>query len=109
MELREALDIQHTVLGAESFGSVSMSLNLAKVLTSQRRYDEARILYSEVLPVQERLLGSKTPDVATTLEDFARLLRAMKSHKPADELEARAKRIRAELAYTRSVKDVQRW
>jgi tetratricopeptide (TPR) repeat protein len=109
MELRRALDIQHAAVAAENFRSVSMSLNLAKVLTGQRRYDEARILYSDVLPVQERLFGSKAPEVATTLEDFARLLHTMKSHKPADELEARAKRIRAELAYTRSVKDSQPW
>jgi len=93
----------------ESIRSVRTSLHLAKVLVSERRYDGARILYSNVLPVQERLLGSKAPEVATTLENFGRLLHAMKSHEPADEMEARARRIRAELAYTRSATDGQRW
>ena len=109
MELRRALDIQQTAFAPESVRSVSTSLTLAKVLTAQRRYEEARILYSDVLPVQERLLGPKTPEVATTLEDFAKLLHTMKTHKSADELEARARRIRAELLYTRSVKDSQQW
>ena len=93
----------------ESFRSVGVSLTLAKVLTTERRYDEARILYSEVLPVQERLFGPKAPEVAATLERFASLLHTMKSREPADELEARARRIRAELAYTRSVADGLRW
>src|SRR5262249_22536622 len=109
IELRRALDITHSALGTESFLSVRTSLHLAKVLVSELRYDEARILYSNVLPIQERLLGTKAPEVATTLENFGRLLHTMKSHKPADEMEARARRIRAELAYTRSVTDVQRW
>jgi tetratricopeptide (TPR) repeat protein len=109
MELRRALDIQEAAFAAESVRRVSMSLSLAKVLTAQRRFDEARILYSDVLPVQELLLGSKAPEVATTLEDFAKLLHTMKTHKSANELEARAKRIRAELAYTRSVKDSRQW
>jgi tetratricopeptide (TPR) repeat protein len=44
-------------------------------------------------------------ELARTLEEFSRLLHAMKSHEPTGEMEARARRIRAELAYTRSVSD----
>jgi tetratricopeptide (TPR) repeat protein len=104
-ELRRALEIEGGARGLESIRGVSVSLNLAKVLTAARQYDEARILYGRSLPVQERLLGTKTPEVATTLENFAGLLHTMKSHEPADEMQARAGRIRAELAYTRSVND----
>jgi len=57
------------------------------------------------LPVQEKLFGPKTPELATTLENFASLLHTLKSHQPADEMQARARRIRAELEYTRSVTD----
>src|SRR5262249_5878647 len=106
---RGAFDIATNALGLESARSVSVSLNLAKVLTAEHRYDEARVLYSEALPVQERLLGSKTPEIATTLESFAKLLHAMNSPEPAKEMEARARKIRVELAYTRSVYDLQGW
>jgi len=109
MELRRAHEIEVGRLGREGFRSLHISLTLAKVLTEERRYEEARTLYSEVLPAQERLLGPKAPELAATLEAFSRLLHMMNNREPAVEMEARAKRIRAENAYTRSVKDLQQW
>jgi len=108
-ELRSALDIQSHALGLESVRTISVSLNLARVLTARGQYDEASGLYTRALPMQERRLGSKTPEFATALENFARLLHAMKNPKAAKEMEARARRIRRELAYTRSVSDPQAW
>src|SRR5262249_14765321 len=50
-ELRRALDITGSALGTESFRSMRTSLYLAKVLVAERQYDEARILYGNVLPI----------------------------------------------------------
>jgi len=101
IELRHALDIERSTFGTDSIRTARVSLNLAKVLTAARQYDEARLLYTSGLPVQEKWLGANTPEVATTLERFANLLRITKNEERADELQARAKRIRAELAYVR--------
>ena len=67
------------------------------------------MVYVRAFLIQECLFGSKTPEVATTLENFAKLLRDMSRIETAREMESRAKRIRGELAYTRSVTELQRW
>ena len=61
------------------------------------------MLYNKALPLQEALIGTTSPEVAATLESYANLLRTMENDAPAMELENRARRIRAELAYTRSI------
>jgi tetratricopeptide (TPR) repeat protein len=102
-ELRQALEIETKTFGTETVRTVSIALSLARVLVASRDYDEARTLYTVVLPLQERLLGANTSEVAATLDQFAKLLQSLNQRGPAMEMEARAKRIRAELAYTRSV------
>ena len=76
------------------------SFCLGLVLTAKGNYDEGKSMYAASLRIQEQNLGPKAPEVARTLEEFAKLLRKMKSNQEAWAMEARAKSIRAEAEYT---------
>ena len=57
-------------------------------------------MYAESLRVQEKLFGTRTPEVAKTLQQFAALVRKMKNDDEAVAMEVRAKSILAEMSYT---------
>jgi hypothetical protein len=69
--------------------------------------DEGQTMYAAMVPLQERILGGKVPEVATTLEDFVRLLHVIKSESAAVEMESRARRIRIQAELTRSLSEEQ--
>jgi tetratricopeptide (TPR) repeat protein len=77
-----------------------LSLELADILTAKGNYGEAKIQYEEALQYSEK----DTAISATIMERFSKLLRIMKADGQAAEIEFRAKKIRAALAYTTSVK-----
>ncbi len=54
------------------------------------------MFYERWLPIAEKALGSEHPDVAQILENYAALLRKMRHEDEAEEMEARAKAIRAQ-------------
>lgn len=108
VELRRALEIGQTALGPGSFRTVSVTLSLAKVLAAGHRYTDAAPLFGAALAGQERLFGPATAEVATTLELYAKLLHELKNDAPAADMQARAKRIRAELSYTIKVGDAEK-
>ncbi|HIJ44334.1 MAG: tetratricopeptide repeat protein [Rhodospirillales bacterium] len=55
----------------------------------------AEPLYKRSLLIWEKALGPEHPKVATSLENYAKLLRKTERHAEAEELEARGKAIRA--------------
>lgn len=55
----------------------------------------AEALYLRALAIQEKALGADHPDVANTLDDYVRLLWKTNRNAEADQLETRAKAIRA--------------
>ncbi len=63
-----------------------MSFNLAMLF----------MLYERWLPIAEKALGSEHPNVAQVLENYAALLRKMRREDEAEEMEVRAKAIRAQ-------------
>jgi tetratricopeptide (TPR) repeat protein len=75
------------------------SLLIAVVLSAQGQYEESRSLYAQSLQTQEQNFGFKSPEVATVLEEFAKLLHKIKNHEEARAMEKRAKSIRAETEY----------
>jgi tetratricopeptide (TPR) repeat protein len=77
-----------------------LSFELAEVLTAKGNYDDAKIQYERALQEGEK----DTALTATIMERFSSLLRIMKAESQAAEIEFRAKKIRAALAYTTSVK-----
>ncbi len=64
------------------------------------RVRQAEPLYRRSLAIWEEALGPEHPNVATSLENYAALLRATGHTAEADKMEARAKAIRARLAKT---------
>ncbi len=64
----------------------------------QGRYAEAEPLYKRALAILEKALGPDHPDVATTLENYAALLRKTGRTTEATKMEARGKAVRAKHA-----------
>jgi tetratricopeptide (TPR) repeat protein len=75
---------------------VAVSLNnLAKLYYAQGQYAQAEPLYRRALAIREKALGPEHPSVATTLANYAALLRKLDRTAEAETKEARAKAIRA--------------
>ncbi len=72
--------------------------NLALLYDDQDHNAEAEPLHKRSLAIWEKALGPKHPDVATSLENYAALLRATERTVEADKMEARAKAIRVKRA-----------
>ncbi len=62
---------------------------------SQGKYADAEPLYKRALAIWEKALGPEHPHVATSLENYAALLRKTGRGNEAAKLKARAKAIRA--------------
>jgi len=77
-----------------------LSFELADVLASKGNYDGAKAQYEQALQQGDK----DSALTATIMERFSRLLHIMKADDQAAEIEFRAKKIRAALAYTTSVK-----
>jgi len=101
--LRRELAIRRTVFGLENASTASAAATLANVLVARNEYEEAGILFAEALKTQEQVLG-RGPEVATTLDQFANLLRRTHRDDLAGDMASRAESIRFESAYTVSVR-----
>ncbi len=88
---KRALSIREKALGLEH-PDVAQSLN------TRGRHAEDDPLHKCSLAIGEKALGPKHPDVATSLENYASLLRQTGRSAEAQEMEARAKAIRAKHA-----------
>ena len=62
---------------------------------NQGRYGEAEPLYKGALAIWEKTVGPEHPQVATNLENYAALLHKTGREAEAEEMETRAKRMRA--------------
>ncbi len=62
---------------------------------AEGRNSEAEPLYARALTIREKTLGPEHPDLATSLENYAALLRETERADEAERMEARAKAIRA--------------
>ncbi len=68
--------------------------NLALLYDTQGQYAQAEPLYLRALAILEKALGPEHPNVATSLENYADLLRKTDRNAEAEELEDRARVIR---------------
>ena len=68
--------------------------NLARLYRDQSRYQEAESLYQRAIAIDEKAFGPEHAEVATDLEAYAILLRAMNRPEEALALEERARAIR---------------
>jgi tetratricopeptide (TPR) repeat protein len=99
--LVRALEIAEGSFGMEHPETAIILSNLGQSYYWQGKVDDAaKAKYADSLQVQEQSLGPKAPEVATTLEQFAKLLHRMNNEQEALVMETRANSIRAELQYT---------
>ena len=79
--------------------SARLGINdLAELYRAQGNYAEAAPLYRRSLAIWEKALGPEHPDVATSLENYAALLRKSGRSAEAGKMESRAKAISAKRA-----------
>jgi Tfp pilus assembly protein PilF len=69
--------------------------NLGMLYYNQDQYAKAEPLLQRALAIREKAFSSEHPDVATSLENYARCLLAMDRSQDAESLEARAMAIRS--------------
>ena len=94
--LVRAVDIQQAHGGG---GDMGLSLHtLAVVLRDLHEPAESERMFQRTLATREKALGEIHPDVVTSLEEYAKLLREMHRDAQAGELEARARAISDSLA-----------
>jgi tetratricopeptide (TPR) repeat protein len=93
----EALSEAENSGASEELLAASLN-NLAAVYRAQGKYAQAEPLYQRALGIYETALGPEHPHVADTLENYADLLRKMERDAEAEEMEKRAKAIRAKHA-----------
>ncbi len=72
--------------------------NLAELYRTQGKYADAEPLYKRSLAIYEKALGPEHPHVATSLENYAALLRNTERTTEATKMQAHAKAIRAKHA-----------
>ncbi len=92
---RQALAIFRQALGPDHLNVAQVLESLGGLYLAQARYGEAEAHYRESLAAFEKALGPKHSDVARLLESTAGALRLQDRGAEAEELEARARGIRA--------------
>jgi tetratricopeptide (TPR) repeat protein len=100
-EAREAFRRSYTirvgVFGPDHPAVASTAVNLAAALTATGEYVDAERLYTDALKIHEKASGSRSLQVAATLEKLTELYRKTHREEDADVTEARAKNIRFEI------------
>ncbi len=92
-----ALEIDRRSLG-EGHISVALGLNNLALLHYDRgAYVEALAILQRALVIEEQALGPEHPDLINTIENEAVVLRVLRRHEEAAQLEERAGRLRAAL------------
>ena len=72
------------VLGTEHPSTLGSMNDLALVLSSQGKYEEAEEMHGQALALRERVLGKEHPDTLTSVYCLAYLLHHKKRYKDAD-------------------------
>ena len=96
-----ALEIDRRSLGQEH-PNVALGLNNLALLHYDRgAYVEAEALLHQALAIEEQALGADHPDLINTIENYAVVLRVLRRHEEAAQLEDRAGKLRASLSLAR--------
>jgi tetratricopeptide (TPR) repeat protein len=90
---KRALAISEAQLGPDDQYTLQVTENLGTLYLHLRRYDLSESYLKRTLTGREKTLGPNHPDVARTLDIYARLLRTIKRTAEAKALEARSNQI----------------
>jgi hypothetical protein len=94
-----AYAIRLMVFGPGHPAVASTAACLAETLAASGQEERAEFLYNDVLQIYEKTFGSRSPQVALTLEKLTDLLRKTKREGEASLISARARSIRFELEH----------
>lgn len=92
------LQLRAALKDAKALGPLRVALSLIYLgwlCEKQDRLAEAKPLYEQALSLREKELGPADPEVASSLEHYARLLGEMEETSQAHEMQTRAQTIRA--------------
>ena len=91
--------IQGDIFGEHKFTQASYPLDRVKLLppTQPRAFWAIGLNYAAHIAHQEQALGADHPDLINTIENYAIVLRVLRRHEEAAQLEDRAGKLRAEL------------
>jgi tetratricopeptide (TPR) repeat protein len=81
-------------VGTARTGLGFSNLNLAQIYESETRFTDAESRYQQALAAFAEASGPNSPNVATTLDNYARLLRKMNRKNEAAKMKKRAEEIR---------------
>jgi tetratricopeptide (TPR) repeat protein len=87
---RRAVEIGERALGKDDPNVATGYNNLAELLRTQGKYDQAELLYRRAIEIGERVLGKDHPDVARDYSNLALLLHAQGKYEQAEPLYRRA-------------------
>jgi len=93
LELQVAELLTEDGPGADSYETATRAHQLAKLLATAGRVDEAVALYQRAIAVKQQVLGPTDPEVATTLHNLALLLKAAGRADEAESLWAEARAV----------------
>ncbi len=82
--LRKALLIRETALGAEHSSTASSLTNLAELYKAQGKYEQAEPLYLRALEILEKNLGAEHPDIIPPLNNLAAMYKDQDKYEQAE-------------------------
>ena len=74
------------MLGKEHPDTLTSMNNLAEVLGSQGKYEEAERINRQTLALRESVLGKENPDTLTSMNNLAKVLRNLSKYEEAKEI-----------------------
>ena len=86
IRIEVAATIQTRLLGAEHPDTLASMSNLALVLRSQGRYDEAEQMHRQILQSKRKTLGDRHPDTLMSMANLTKILFNQGKHKEAEHM-----------------------
>ena len=78
------LEAREKVLGREHLDTLTSMNNLALVLNSQGKYEEAEAMHRETVATREKVLGREHPDTLTSMSNLALVLNSQGKYEEAE-------------------------
>ena len=80
---RQTLELREKVLGQEHPDTLTSMNNLAMVLSSQGKYEEAEEMHRQTLELREKVLGKEHPYTLTSMNNLAVVLSSQGKYEEA--------------------------
>ncbi|KAI1317055.1 kinesin light chain 3 [Xylariaceae sp. FL0255] len=97
--MEEVLGREHpsTLIGREHPSTLASINNLANVLSSQGKYEEAEKMYRQILGMMEEVLGREHPSTLTSMSNLALVLYSQGKYEEAEKMHRQALGLKEEV------------